>query len=242
MVSSETPKPALSIFFPCFNEEENLGGLIEETLSFLPEISDDFEIIAVDDGSTDKTAQIAQEYAQKDSRVKLVSHEVNKGYGEALKTGFEEACKEYVFYTDGDKQFSIKDLGKVLPLVAGENAPADIASCYRQNRQDNIFRKLTGHTWNILMCILFGFKLKDIDCAFKLYRREIFDNIKLKSSGALIDTEILVRARKKGFRITQMPVRHYPRVYGESSGAKPAVVLKAFAELSKLWLDIVTDH
>ena len=234
-------KIPLSVFFPCYNEQENLPMLIEEAVNFLPEVSNDFEIIVVDDGSVDNTLQIAKNFSATNPAIKVVSHEVNLGYGEALKSGFKNATKDFVFYTDGDKQFSILDLKKIIPLMTQPRSPG-IVSCYRMNRQDSLLRRANGKLWSNLMRILFGLKIKDVDCAFKLYRREIFDKISLKSSGALIDTEVLARASKKGYKIIQYPVLHYPRIYGQSSGGDLKVVFKAFTELLKLWVDIVTDH
>jgi glycosyltransferase involved in cell wall biosynthesis len=155
---------------------------------------------------------------------------VNLGYGSALRSGFAAAVKELVFYTDGDGQFDLSDLPPLLPLVR----QYDIVACYRLNRQDRLIRKINGWCWTKLVCLLFGMKIRDIDCAFKLYRREIFDNITLVSTGALISAEILARALRKGYTITQRPVRHYPRTAGVQTGAKPRVILRAFKELLKL--------
>ncbi|MGE4285388.1 MAG: glycosyltransferase family 2 protein [Phycisphaerae bacterium] len=239
---STSCKIPLSVFFPCYNEQDNISALLEKTLAFLPNISDDFEVIVVDDGSCDNTAEIVRKFADTDPCVKLISHQENLGYGAALQSGFKAAGKDFVFYTDGDNQFHIEDLARIVPLITDPAIKVDIVSCYRVNRQDSLLRRFNGHLWSSLMGILFGIRLKDVDAAFKLYRREVFDNIKLKSSGALIDTEVLARASRRGYRIVQYPVDHYPRLYGESSGGNIKVVLKAFTELFKLWLDIITDR
>ncbi|MCJ7692351.1 MAG: glycosyltransferase family 2 protein [Sedimentisphaerales bacterium] len=221
---------SVSVFFPCYNEQDNIATLVEKTISVLEKFDADFELIIVDDGSSDSTARIADEIAQKDDRVKVVHHQINLGYGEALKSGFKAATKELVFYTDGDGQFDIGEMPPLLPMLE----EFDIVSCYRINRKDSIMRKINGWAWTKLVCRLFGMKVRDIDCAFKLYKREIFDKIKMSSSGALIDTEILARAVREGYTITQKGVHHYPRTAGEQTGANLKVILRAFKELFEL--------
>jgi len=221
---------SISVFFPCYNEQENVGRTVEKALEVMQQFDADFEVIIVDDGSSDGTRQIADEIAGRDKRVKVMHHQHNLGYGAALQSGFKAATKELVFYTDGDGQF---DINEMLPLLALMDQ-YDIVSCYRLNRQDSLIRKINGWCWTRLVCLMFGLKIRDIDCAFKLYKREIFDKIELSSTGALIDAEILARAARKGYRITQKGVHHYPRTAGAQSGASLRVVLRAFKELFKL--------
>ena len=221
---------SISVFFPCYNEQENVGRTVEKALEVMQKLNADFEVIIVDDGSSDGTGQIADEIADREGRVKVVHHEGNLGYGAALQSGFKAATKELVFYTDGDGQFDINEMPPLLALME----QYDIVSCYRLNRRDSIIRKINGWCWTRLVCLMFGLKIRDIDCAFKLYKREIFDKIELSSTGALIDAEILARAARKGCRITQKGVHHYPRTSGEQSGANIRVVLRAFKELFKL--------
>ena len=221
---------SISVFFPCYNEQENVGRTVEKALEVLKKLNADFEAIIVDDGSSDGTGRIAEEIAGRDGRVKVVHHEGNLGYGAALQSGFKAATKELVFYTDGDGQFDINEMPPLLAFME----QYDIVSCYRLNRRDPIIRKINGWCWTRLICLMFGLKIRDIDCAFKLYKREIFDKIELSSTGALIDAEILARAARKGYRITQKGVHHYPRTAGEQSGANIRVVLRAFKELFKL--------
>ncbi len=221
---------SISVFFPCYNEQENVGRTVEKALVVMEKLNADFEVIIVDDGSTDGTGKIADEIAAGNSRVKVVHHKSNLGYGSALQSGFKAATKKLVFYTDGDGQFDINEMPVLLPLMK----QYDIVSCYRLDRRDSAIRKINGWCWTKLVCLLFGLKIHDIDCAFKLYKREIFDNIELSSTGALIDTEILARAARKGYSITQKGVHHYPRTAGLPSGANPRVILRAFKELFSL--------
>ncbi|MHC4070558.1 MAG: glycosyltransferase family 2 protein [Planctomycetota bacterium] len=218
---------SISVFFPCYDEQENVGRTIEKALAVLEKLDADFEVIIIDDGSTDDTGRIADEIAGRDNRIRVVHHRHNLGYGAALQSGFKAATKELVFYTDGDGQFDIDEMPPLLKLMEQH----DIVTCYRLNRRDSVIRKINGWCWTKLVCLLFGLKIRDIDCAFKLYKRDIFDNIKLSSTGALIDTEILARAARKGYSMTQKGVHHYPRTAGAQSGANMRVILRAFKEL-----------
>lgn len=218
------------MFFPCFNEQENIGPLIRSTLAVVPEITSDFELIIVNDGSRDNTAAVADALAAEFPQVRVVHHAKNSGYGMALQSGFRAAKKDWVFYTDGDGQFDMRELIDILPLAE----KYDIVTCYRKNRQDNFIRKFNGWAWCQLVNLLFGLGLRDIDCAFKLYRREMFDKMELVSQGALIDTEVLARAKKAGYSMVQHGVSHYPRHFGQPTGGNIKVILKAFRELFKL--------
>ena len=221
---------SISVFLPCYNEQDNVARTTEQALSVLENIEVDFEIIIVNDGSSDATGRIADEIAAGNRRIRVVHHPTNLGYGAALQSGFRAATKELVFYTDGDGQFDITEMPALLGLIPRY----DIVSCYRLNRQDNLIRKINAWCWTKLVCLLFRMRVRDIDCAFKLYKREIFDNIKMVSTGALIDAEILARAVRKGCTITQKGVHHYPRKAGKQTGADIKVILRAFRELFKL--------
>ncbi|KPK43800.1 MAG: cell wall biosynthesis glycosyltransferase [Phycisphaerae bacterium SG8_4] len=218
---------SISVFFPCYNECENIGPTVEKAIMVLEELNADFDVVIVDDGSFDGTGKIADDIADRDDRVKVVHHARNLGYGAALQSGFKAATKELVFYTDGDGQFDISEMPSLLALMD----QYDIVSGYRLERKDSVIRRINGWCWTKLVCLLFALKIRDIDCAFKLYKRQVFDNITLSSTGALIDTEILARAASKGYRITQKGVHHYRRTAGEQSGANLKVILRAFKEL-----------
>jgi glycosyltransferase involved in cell wall biosynthesis len=226
------PDPiSLSVFFPCYNERDNITRVTESAVAVLEQLQSDFEIIIVDDGSSDGTAEVAGNICTKDNRVRLIRHSENRGYGAALQSGFRASKKELIFYSDGDGQFDLKELPGLLNLISDY----DIITGYRINRSDSFVRKLNGKCWTELCCLLFGLKVRDIDCAFKLYRREVFDNIEMVSTGALIDTEILARAARKGYRITEVGVHHYPRTAGQQTGADLKVIIRAFIELFRLY-------
>ena len=226
---------SLSLFFPCWNEEATVEPLTRKAAEVLDRIGGDYEIIIVDDGSIDRTGAIADRLATENGRIRVVHHPVNRGYGAALQSGFRAATKELVFYTDGDGQFDLDELPPLLPLISR----FDIVSGYRINRQEGIIRKFNAFCWGQLVRLLFDLPYRDIDCAFKLYRRSLFDRMELLSTGALIDTEILARARRKGAAITQVGVHHYPRIAGKATGARLSVILRAFRELLKLRKQIV---
>ncbi len=230
-MAESTNNVSISVFFPCYNEQDNVTRVVEQAVDVLEKLKADFEVIIVNDGSSDSTGKIIDELSGKNDRIKAVHHEINLGYGAALQSGFKAATKELVFYTDGDGQFDINEMPPLLELME----QCDIVSCYRLNRQDNFVRKINAWCWTKLVCFLFGLKIRDIDCAFKLYRRVIFDNINLVSTGALIDTEILARAIRKGYRVVQRGVHHYPRPAGTQTGANLRVILRAFKELFGLW-------
>jgi glycosyltransferase involved in cell wall biosynthesis len=189
----------------------------------------DYEIILVDDGSKDETPKIVDAIAANDERVKVVHHPAKSGYGAALQSGFRAATKGLVFYTDGDGQFDLNELPPLLPLMK----QYDIVTCYRINRRENLRRRANAWLWTWLICTLFGLKVRDMNGAFKLYKRKIFDVIKMESKGSLLNSEILARAKRKGFTMTQVGVHHYPRAAGKA-GPKTKVIFKAFWELWKL--------
>jgi len=229
---------SITVFFPCHNEQDNVSRVTRQAVTVLEGLGADYEVIVVDDGSTDATGQIADELAAANPCVRVIHHPGNLGYGAALQSGFRAATREWVFYTDGDGQFDIGEMPALLPLLA----EYDIVSCYRVNRQDNIVRKINGWLWTRVICLAFSLKIRDVDCAFKLYRRAIFDKIKMESTGALIDTEILARAARKGYRITQRGVHHYPRTAGRQTGANLRVILRAFKELWQLRRRILSEE
>ena len=222
---------SISVFFPCYNEQDNVKRVAAKAVEVLEALGVDFEVIIVNDGSADKTGQVADSVAQADKRVRVVHHPQNRGYGAALQSGIRAAQKNYICFTDGDGQFDIGEIQLLLPFIE----QSDIVCGYRLNRKDPFMRKLNGWMWTKLVCMLFGMRIRDIDCAFKMFRREVFDGMKLSSTGALISAEILARATRQGCRIAEVGVHHYPRTAGKQTGANLKVILRAFKELFKLY-------
>ncbi len=235
--SDSTPPVSITVFFPCYNEQNNVAGVVQRAVEVLEDLRADYEIIIVNDGSVDNTGRVADEIAATNERVRVIHHPRNLGYGAALQSGFRAATRELVFYTDGDGQFDVKEMPLLLPLMA----EYDIVSGYRMNRQDPPFRRLAGWLWTRMNDFLFALDVRDMDCAFKLFKRAIFDHITMESQGALIATEILARAVRKGYKITERGVHHYPRTSGRPTGGSPRVVLRAFKEVIRLRGRILSD-
>lgn len=221
------PKKSISLFAPAFNEEDNIENFIKKADKVLKSITDDFEIIIVNDGSKDKTKEIAEGLKKEVKNLKLINHEKNKGYGEALKSGFIASQKDLVVFTDSDLQIDISEISKILNLI--DEYPTVIG--YRINRQDNFIRRINAFLWKVLMRAVLGLKVKDIDCAFKMFKKEVIGDINLKSSGALVSAELLTKIINRGYKIKEIPVKHYPRIEGKQTGNKPKVVFRAFKEL-----------
>jgi glycosyltransferase involved in cell wall biosynthesis len=221
---------SLSIFFPCYNEQANVERVTLSALAAAREITEDFEIIIVDDDSTDRTGELADRLASEHPPVTVVHNRPNRGYGGALQAGFLAATKPWVFYTDGDGQFDFREIPRLLELLDR----CDIVSAYRLNRQESAIRRFNAWCWTNLCNALLGTRLRDIDCAFKLYPRRLFKEITMRSTGALIDAEILAKAHRRGYRIGQIGVQHYPRIAGNPTGANFKVILRAFVELVRL--------
>jgi glycosyltransferase involved in cell wall biosynthesis len=215
---------------PAYNEEANIAPQVLDVLAALRPLSNDFEVIVVNDGSRDRTAQIVQDLQAQYTQVRLIEHPANQGYGAALFSGFMGATKELVFLTDSDRQFDLSDLPRLMPLLA----TADLIAGYRNPRRDPFMRVLNGKGWSALVTLLFGYTARDIDCAFKLFRREILEHIKLESRGATFSAEFLVRAKRAGYRIAEIGVGHHPRRAGSQTGARPDVILRAFRELFRM--------
>lgn len=224
---------SLSIFFPAFNEEENISLAVEKTVRVVeesPYISA-YEIIVVNDGSTDGTAEVAERLAAKYPAVRVINHDKNRGYGAALQTGLHAATLDYVFFTDADLQFDILELQNLLVHIPGNDAVIG----YRAPRRDPAMRLVNAWGWNTLNRMLFGLRIMDIDCAFKLFRRDKVQALKLRSKGAMISAETLIRLTRAGARIKEIPVSHLPRLYGSATGAKPTVIFRAFREMVSLY-------
>ena len=221
---------SISIIFPAYNEEENIGEAFEQAVSCADSLFGDWEIIIVNDGSTDRTREIIEELARREPRLITISHDGNGGYGRALRSGMEAASKKLIFFCDSDLQFHLCELILLLTWVER----CDIVIGYRVNRQDPLHRRLNAFGWNLLVRLVLGLKVRDIDCAFKLFSRRVLDALQIDAVGAMVNTDILVQAVRLGFEIHEVPVTHFPRMKGSQSGANLRVILRAFRELLHL--------
>jgi glycosyltransferase involved in cell wall biosynthesis len=246
--SSDTPggsggaasKPArvaaLSFFFPAHNEEANLEALVDEALTALPALAEKFEIIAVDDGSRDRTPAIADELAAKHAGVfRVIHHPVNLGYGAALRSGFQAARFELVAFIDGDRQFKVADVGRLTERIAAADAP-DVVLGYRLKRADPPIRRWYARIYRLSNRVFFGVRVRDIDCACKLFKREALTGIRIASGGAFFTAELLIKLRYEGRKLAEVGVPHYARIAGSPTGAKPKVVLRAVRDFWSLRL------
>lgn len=222
----------LSIVMPAYNEEANVADAVERVSAAAQQLGMDYEIILVNDGSRDRTGEIARELAQRIPHFRLVEHYPNRGYGGALKAGFVAATHELIAFVPADNQFDFAEVTRLLEHLDR----ADIVSGYRVRRQDSFIRKLNAWGWNTVVRLLFGYLCHDIDCGFKVFRREILDRVHLVSNGAMIDTELLAGAKARSYRIAEAPVTHLPRVAGRPTGANIRVILRAFRDLARFRL------
>jgi glycosyltransferase involved in cell wall biosynthesis len=226
----------LSYFFPAHNEEANVRGLVDEALETLPAIAETFEIVIVDDGSRDATGAIADELAAAHPGVvRAVHHPTNLGYGSALLSGFRAARHEFVAFTDGDRQFRVADLARLTERLAEPDQP-DAVVGYRIKRADPLVRTLYARAYRVANFIWFGLRIRDVDCACKLFRREALAGIAIESGGAFFSAELLIKLRAAGRTLVEVGVPHHPRTAGSPTGAKPSVVLRAVRDFWQLRL------
>jgi glycosyltransferase involved in cell wall biosynthesis len=223
----------LSYFFPAHNEEANLEGLVDEALDTLPLLAESFEIVIVDDGSGDRTGRIADALAATHSGiVRAVHHPTNLGYGAALRSGFRAARHDHVAFTDGDRQFRVADLGRLIDRLAEPDHP-DVVVGYRIKRADPLARTLYARAYRLANRIFFGLRVRDVDCACKLFRRQALEGLAVESGGAFFSAELLIKLRVAGRSVAEVGVPHHPRTAGSPTGARPAVVLRAVRDF---WL------
>lgn len=222
---------SLSIFFPSYNEEDNIGASVRAADAVARQITDTYEIIVVDDGSRDKTGAMADRMMRENPRVRVVHHRPNQGYGAAVLSGIKAARYDYIFFTDADLQFDLTEIEKLTDYVP----EYPIVLGYRSPRRDPFIRLVNAWGWNKLNRLLFGLKVKDIDCAFKLMRRDVVQNLPIKSKSAMMSAELLVRLMRKGVPFKEVPVAHLPRTAGVATGAKPAVIARAFKSMIDLY-------
>ncbi len=233
----------LSIFFPMWNEQEYVGRAVEAGRSACVALVEsgeiaDYELIIVDDASTDETPRLADAMAAADHHVRVVHHPMNRKLGGSIKTGFASATGDLVLYTDADLPFDFAELPKALRIM--RLYESDIVSAYRHDRTDEgSSRAIYTFFYNLLIRIMFGVKMRDINFAFKLCKRRIFDNITLKSEGSFIDAELVIRAKKLGYTVTQFGVDYFPRTRGESTLSSPAIIVKILREMRELRVELL---
>ncbi len=228
-------KKGISAFFPAYLDESTIELMVKRLQKVLKELTDDYEIIIVDDCSPDKSGEIADELAKKYKNVKVIHHKKNKGYGGALKSGFKAATKDLVFYTDGDAQYDVFELKKLMKYIDNY----DFVTSIKIKRADKLYRVLVSKIYYQVIRLLFGIKIKDISGDFRLFRKEVVDNLNLTSNSGTICIEIVKKIQNKGYRVKEVYVHHFPRVEGGSAYFSPLPVIKTFIELMPIWWELV---
>lgn len=225
----------LSVFFPAYNEEGTTKATVTNAKKVLEKTARQWEIIIVNDGSKDKTGEIAAELAKSDKRIRVAEHKVNRGYGAAFKTGFYSAKYPWITFTDIDGQFDFSEISRFVDTQ--KETGADLVIGYYKARKVSKGKILTSKLWELVVWFLFGLHVKDIDCGFKLVSKKVVDTIdKLESErGAFISSEFLIKAKKAGFKIVEIPVSHYPRTSGSGTGRDLSVIINSFRDLFRLW-------
>jgi glycosyltransferase involved in cell wall biosynthesis len=221
----------LTVIFPAFNEEQNISVTVQSACETLPRLALQWEIIIVNDGSSDGTSKVCDQLVKAHPHVRVIHHSRNRGYGAALKSGVSAARHELIFFTDSDGQFTLAELPKFIEYAK----QFDIVAGYRAKRHDPPHRLVNAMGWNLLVRVVLGIRIRDIDCAYKLFRREVFERIQIRSVGAMVNTEIMAQAMKFSMRLKEVKVSHFPRRFGCPTGANIKVIFKAFRELFKLW-------
>jgi len=232
------PPPApqrrsISAFFPCYNDEETIAGLVRAADAQLCQITDDYEIIVVNDGSRDGSAAVLEALKRDVPRLIVVTHEVNRGYGGALRSGFAHATKELVFYTDGDGQYDVNEIPILLVLLTDDT---DFVNGMKMMRNDPGYRVFAGNLHKFVTRWAFWLPVDDVDCDFRLMRRSVLMAIKLQSNSGSICVELVKRAQRAGARFRQVSVHHYSRQFGTSQFFRPARILRTYADLARMWL------
>jgi glycosyltransferase involved in cell wall biosynthesis len=237
MVAGQRTSMSISAVLPAYNEEAIIEHTVRHVADVLRGLATDFEVIVANDGSRDNTARVLVDLQAREPELhlRIVTHERNRGYGAALASGFDEAHKDLVFLTDGDKQFDVAELRDFLPVMDGQT---DLVIGWRKNRADPLLRKLNALGWKTLVNLLFGYTARDVDCAFKLFRRRVWESMTVHARGATFSAEFMIKARRLGFHVKELPVSHFPRTAGSPTGARLDVIFRAFVELFRLWRDI----
>jgi glycosyltransferase involved in cell wall biosynthesis len=236
MSTSGAARPGLSVFFPAYNDSGTIASLVITALQTARTLTDDFEIIIVNGGSADTTAQIADELARTYSQVKVVHHQGNRGYGGALRSGFEAASRDLVFYTDGDAQYDPAEMALLWDAFTDH---VDLVNGYKISRSDPLHRVVIGRIYHHTVRLLFGLRVRDVDCDFRLLRRSIFDSVRLQKNSGVICLEMMKKIQDAGFRIAEVPIHHYHRAYGRSQFFNFRRLFKTALDVATLWLALV---
>jgi glycosyltransferase involved in cell wall biosynthesis len=237
MDSGRTGPPAgLSIFFPAYNDSGTIASLAIAAWSTARKLTPDFEVLIVNDGSADATADIADELARTYLEIRVIHHERNRGYGGALRSGFREARKELVFYTDGDAQYDPAELEALWPNM---RAGVDLVNGYKISRSDPLHRIIIGRVYHYTVKWLFGLKVRDVDCDFRLIRRSVFDRVELTQNSGVICLELMKKVTDAGFVIEEVPVHHYHRAYGKSQFFNFRRLARTAVDVARLWIQLV---
>jgi glycosyltransferase involved in cell wall biosynthesis len=231
---------SISAVLPAYNEEAIIERTVRHVAGVLSGLVSDYEVIVTNDGSRDRTGDVLARLLadEPELHLRVVTHETNCGYGAALASGFAAACKDLVFLTDGDKQFDVTELAAFVPAM---DSQTDLVVGWRRNRADPVLRKLNALGWKLLVNALFGYTARDVDCAFKLFRRRVWESMTVHARGATFSAEFLVKSRRLGFNVKELPVSHFPRTAGSPTGARPDVIVRAFAELFRLWRNLDSE-
>lgn len=227
---------SISVFFPAYNDEASIAGMVTLALALLPQLTADYEVIVVNDGSRDGTAAVLAELARQHTHVRVVHHPVNRGYGGALRTGFINATKDWVFYTDGDGQYDVRELGRLVALVRDG---VDVVNGHKRKRSDSKRRIVLGAAYKFLARLLFNLPIRDVDCDFRLVRREVMQTIELVSTSGVVCTELVYKLQQAGARFVETPVQHYPRLHGQSQFFTWRRVAQTAVDFFALWLRLV---
>jgi len=231
---TDRERPRLTFFFPAYNEEENVVETVQRSLDEVGAlVGGSIEVLIVNDGSTDRTPELADELVAGDQRVR-VHHQQNRGYGGALRAGFANARGELIGFSDGDLQFDLREMSRLLERLEDERRPVDAVVGYRIKRRDPPHRIFIAKTYNAIVSVLFGLRVRDIDCAMKLFRREVFDGLPLTTDSPFLSAELLIKLRARGERIAQVGVNHYPRAAGTNTGASFRKILRTFRDIGRL--------
>lgn len=229
-------KSSISVFFPAYNDAGTIASLVVLADKTCRQLTDDYEVIVVNDGSPDHTGDILSELAAKYPNLRVVTHEKNRGYGGALRSGFANATKDLIFYTDGDAQYDARELALLLPLMTDD---VDVVNGYKISRSDPLHRIIIGNIYRGIIKLAFGLKIRDVDCDFRLIRRKGFNKVRLFSNSGTICVEMVKSLQDAGLRFAECPVHHYHRAYGKSQFFNFKRLFKTFRDLSKLWWKLV---